>query len=115
MSDCKCNSGENKGFWSGLFLGGLLGAGLIVFLQTKEGKKIAQELMEKGEELTDELQDKIEDVGQKAEEIKGEVTDQTMAKLDTALAKLEEAQVKAQETTEVIRKRFFTKAGKKLS
>ncbi|MBI4999603.1 hypothetical protein HZB97_02435, partial [Candidatus Gottesmanbacteria bacterium] len=48
-------------------------------------------------------------------EIKEEVTEQALDKLDNALVKLEEAKEKAQETTENIRRRFFTRAGKKLS
>lgn len=109
------NYHDERGFWPGFFLGGLLGAALIFLLGTKEGKKIAQDLQEKGEELAADLEGKIEDVQKNAEDLKEDVAGETMEKLDSALAKLEEAQVKAQETTENFRKRYFTKSGKKLS
>ncbi|MCL4382576.1 MAG: hypothetical protein M1575_02645 [Patescibacteria group bacterium] len=109
------NSDDNHGFLSGLFLGGLLGAGLIVFMGTKEGKKIAEQLKDKGEDLANELEGKIQEVQEKALEIKEEATDQTLEKLDNALAKLEDAQARAQETTETIRRKFFTRQGKKLT
>ena len=58
-------------FWIGLFLGGLIGALLIVLMGTEKGRKIAKKLQEEGldfwEEKKDEFTDKKEEVTRQVE------------------------------------------------
>ena len=109
-----CNH-DNRGFWLGLFIGGLLVAILLFLMTTKEGKKLAERLMEKIEDLVDDLENNVDEVKEKAVEIKDDFSEKGLEKLDTALTKLEEVQEQAQETTRNLRKRFFLKNGKKLA
>lgn len=68
MCDCE-NRGSN--FLTGLVFGALAGAGLIYFLtSTKEGKKIKEQIEERGGEAFDELQDLIADLEEKSAEFK---------------------------------------------
>ncbi|MFH0863489.1 MAG: hypothetical protein V1858_00155 [Candidatus Gottesmanbacteria bacterium] len=117
---------DSNGFWLGLLIGGFLGAAMLMLAGSKEGKKIIEQLLEKGENLGEELQEKLEDSGQKINEVKEATTtkinevkeqvgNETIERLDNALAKLEEVQGQAQDATEKIRKRFFTQSGRKLS
>lgn len=55
-------------FWIGLFLGGLIGAFMIVLLGTEKGKKLAQKLQEEGLDFWDEAKEKI---GEKVGELEG--------------------------------------------
>ncbi len=106
---------SGNGFWFGLFFGGLLGALIIYLLGTKEGKKLAENLKDKGGDLLDQLSEEIEDLEGKAVEVKEKIGGQAMDKLDEALVKLEEKQDLAREATSNFRKRFFRKNGKKLT
>ncbi len=51
---------NDTGFHKGLFYGVLLGVGLIWFLGTKEGKKIKEEVLSKGEDLLTQASETIE-------------------------------------------------------
>ncbi len=57
MSDT--NHSENN-FYKGLFYGVVLGLGLVWFLGTKEGRKVKNELLSKGEEFINSAGQKIE-------------------------------------------------------
>jgi len=46
-------------FLLGLFFGGIIGAVIIFFLGTKEGKKAGKELKERGEEVLDDIKDNL--------------------------------------------------------
>lgn len=130
MSDEHHGGGDMK-FLVGLFLGGIIGALIIFFLGTKEGKKASKVLEEKGKDLVGDLSDQIGDLEKKGkdlvkqgEEIKKEVaetlteekevlTEQATEKLDTALAHIEELQAQGQQTTAELRKRLFRNLPKK--
>lgn len=123
--------GRDSRFWFGFFLGGLLGALIIFFLGTKEGKKVKRELEEKGKDLLDELEEKVDDLKdqgrefmKKGEELKEQVVEslgekkeelvgEAVARLDTALENLEELQKKSAAATADLRKRFFRNLPKK--
>lgn len=118
-------------FWFGFFLGGLLGALILFFMGTKEGKKTGKLLEDKGHDLLDELQEKLEEMEkrgkqlvQQGEELKEQVIDEikekkedlsdaAAEKLDTALAHIEKLQEQSVETTKHIRQRFFKNLPKK--
>jgi len=105
-------------FLLGLFFGGIIGAVIIFFLGTKEGRKAGKELKEKGEEAFDDISDKFtelekkgeeikDQVGQKLEEKKEVITEVATEKIDTALAQIEQLQAQGQQTTAELRKRLF--------
>ena len=128
-------SEEHRGtdikFLAGFFIGGLIGALVIFFLGTKEGKKAGKLLQQKGEDVLGELEDQVEELEQKGkdllkhgEEIKEQVlekiedkseefTETASRKLDSALAHIEEIQEHGRETTASIRKRLFKNLPKK--
>lgn len=100
---------ENKKdvkFWVGFFIGGLIGAIVLFFLGTKEGKKTSKQLEEKGKDILDEFVEKLESLEKKGEEIKGEVAETASEKIDTALAHIEALQERGRETTAALRRRF---------
>ncbi len=119
------NDHRDNRFWFGFFIGGLLGAILLFFMGTKEGKKTGKVLEEKGKDLLEELQDKLEEMEKRGKELvkQGEVLkeqvvdeikekkedlgDVAAEKLDTALAQIEKLQEQSVETTKHIRQRFF--------
>lgn len=124
--------GPDGRFILGLFLGGLLGALIIFFLGTKEGKRAGKLLEQKGEDLIDELQDKVADLEEKGKELvkkgeavkdevletleekKEELTEDATARLDSALAHIEALQERGRETTASLRKRLFKNLPKKV-
>lgn len=121
-------SDERRGnFWPGFFIGGLIGAVLIFLLGTKEGRKVAQKLLEKGEKVSNDLEKKLKEfekesqrVVEKVEKVKKEVVkkaeekeDETRRKIDDVLAKAEDFQEGSLQKTAELR-RYFTRSGKKL-
>lgn len=118
-------------FWGGVFLGGLMGAGLMFLLGTKEGKRTQRILKDKGEDLIDDLEEKLEELKDKGRDLmkegekikekmveqlaekKEELSDEVADRLDNALAGIEEVQEKGLETTTHLRKRLFKNAPKK--
>jgi gas vesicle protein len=129
------NNQEHRGtdikFLAGFFIGGLIGALVIFFLGTKEGKKAGKILRQKGEDVLGELEEQVEELEQRGkdllkhgEEIKEQViekiedkseefTETASRKLDSALAHIEEIQEHGRETTASIRKRLFKNLPKK--
>lgn len=119
MSD----TNDNK-FMFGFFLGGLIGALVIFFLGTKEGKKVEKLLEHKGKDVLDELEDKLDELQQKGkeyvrqgealkdqmletlEEKKEVMTETAVEKIGSALERMEELQQKGVETTATLRKKF---------
>lgn len=115
---------HNGKFLFGFFLGGLIGALIIFFLGTKEGKKIEKLLEHKGKDVLDELDLKLaelersgkelvkkgesikEEVMEVWEERKDKMTEAAVEKLDSALANLEAMQHKGVVTTATLRKKF---------
>lgn len=111
-------------FMFGFFLGGLIGALVVFFLGTKEGKKVEKMLEHKGKDMLDDLDEKLEELEKSGKELikkgeamkvhildtleekKGEMTDATVEKIDSALAHIEAIQSKGMETTATIRKKF---------
>jgi len=111
-------------FWVGFFIGGLVGAAVIVFLGTKEGKKLGNLLEKKGKLALDELEDKVDELKAKGEELvkKGEeikeqvlehveekketLTEEATKRIETALASVEQIQAQGLSTTSNLRKRF---------
>lgn len=55
------NNHEDGGFYKGLFFGLLLGVGLIWFLGTKEGKKLKEQVSERGEEFVEKAKESIDE------------------------------------------------------
>ncbi len=118
-------------FIVGLFIGGIIGALIIFFLGTKEGKKAGKLLEEKGKEALNDLHGKVEELQEKGKELvkqgeqikekivenfeqsKEELTEATTEKLESALTKIEELQQQSITTTAEIRKRFFKNIPKK--
>lgn len=125
------NERHDNRFWFGFFLGGLLGAILLFFMGTKEGKKTGKLFEDKGKNLLDELQEKLEEMEKRGKELvkqggeikeqvidelkekKEDLTDAAAEKLDTALAHIEKLQEQSVETTKHIRQRFFKNLPKK--
>jgi len=122
---------NNGKFMFGFFLGGLLGALLIFFLGTKEGKKASKEIEQKGKDVLDDLEGKIDEMEKKGkelvrhgEELKDHVVEtleekkevlgkEATERLETALANIESIQERGMETTANLRKRFFKNTPKK--
>jgi gas vesicle protein len=114
---------DNK-FWFGFFLGGILGAIVLFFVGTKEGKKTGKVLQTRGEDLIDTIQERLEELKDKGRELakegeelkeqvmekfddrKDKLTKDVTQKIDTALAHIEEIQEHGRETTASIRKAF---------
>jgi gas vesicle protein len=122
MSDDNAH-GDLK-FMLGLFIGGIIGAVVIFFLGTKEGKKTSKLLEEKGRDLVDDIEDKVTDLGEKGKDIKEKVIEQieekkeevsetATEKLDSALADIEKIQEQGIKTTADLRKRIFRNTPKK--
>jgi gas vesicle protein len=118
------NSHSDLKFLLGLFIGGIVGAVIIFFLGTKEGKKTSQLLEEKGRDLVDDIEDKVagleekgkdikEKVIEQIEEKKEEVSETATEKLDSALADIEKIQEQGIKTTADLRKRIFRNVPKK--
>lgn len=125
------NSHGDIKFLFGLFIGGIVGAFIIFFLGTKEGKKTSKFLEEKGKDLVDDIGDKVSQLEEKSEELveqgevikenvvaeveekKEELTQATSEKLDTALAHIEKIQTESAQTTAELRKRLFKNIPKK--
>lgn len=123
--------GTDIKFLAGFFIGGLLGALIIFFLGTKEGKKAGKMLQQKGEDVVDELEEKVEELEKKGKELvrhgeavkeqvlekledsKEELSELATKKLDSALAHIETIQEHGVETTASIRKRLFKNLPKK--
>jgi len=111
-------------FLLGFFIGGLIGAVIIFFLGTKEGKKAGKLIEKKGRETLDDIEEKVGDLEEKGKELlaKGEeIKDQVVGQLkdtaddvtfdaskriDSALEKLEDVQKDTLHTTASIRKHF---------
>lgn len=93
-------------FMVGFFLGGLIGALIIFFLGTKEGKKVKEQLEDRGRELIKKGEEIKEQVLEKVEEKKEELTDSTKENVDEMLAKIEEIQKQGQAVTANLRRRF---------
>ena len=125
MSDC-CE--EKGGFFPGLMWGGLVGAGLVFLFATKKGRKIKDQLTLKGQELIDDLPNVVADLekqgqefAKKAEEVKEvlekkaiEFSPQAKEKISKTLAAVQKTQAQSSQVASKIRRKFFTKKGKKL-
>lgn len=121
MSDEHSHDGK---FLFGFFIGGLIGALVIFFLGTKEGKKTGKLLESKRRDLVDELEERLDELQSKGKELvrqgevmkekvmdtigdkKDEVTEAAAEKIDIALAHIQEMQQKGAETTATLRKQF---------
>ena len=62
------NNNDGK-FLFGFFIGGLIGALVIFFLGTKEGKKTSKLLEDKGRDVLDELEERLEELQNKGKEL----------------------------------------------
>jgi len=125
------NERPDSKFLLGFFIGGLIGAVIIFFLGTKEGKKAGKLIEKKGKEALDDLEEKVGDLEEKGKELieKGEelkdqvieriedtthdVSKDVTARLDKALEKLEDVQKNSLSTTSKIRKHFVNLPKKK--
>lgn len=111
-------------FVSGIFVGGLVGALVVFFLGTKEGKRAGKMIQRKGEDILSDIEGKVGDLEEKGrellergEEIKEKVlaeieerkedfTEEAAKRLDTALAHVEKVQEKGLTSTSTLRKQF---------
>jgi gas vesicle protein len=125
------NSHADLKFLLGLFIGGIIGAVIIFFLGTKEGKKTGKMLEEKGKDLLSDLEEKVTDLEEKGEDLlsqgeeeaqkviqqveekKEQVTIDATEKIDSALAHIEKMQEQGAQTTAELRKRLFKNTPKK--
>lgn len=123
-------SRDNK-FMIGFFVGGLIGAGLMFFMGTKEGKKVEKMIEKKGKETLGDLEDEIDDLKEKGKELmkksevikdqmleqledkKEDLTVEATKRIDTALAGAEEIQEKGLSATANLRKHLFRNLPKK--
>jgi gas vesicle protein len=123
MNDCQHSQNDNK-FWFGFFFGGLIGAIVLFFIGTKEGKKTGKLVHEKGQDLIDVIQDRLEALQSQGKELvkegedfkeeivdhledhKEKITKDVVAKLDTTLSHIEEMQERGREATAEVRKIF---------
>ena len=118
------NNNSDGKFLFGFFIGGLIGALIIFFLGTKQGKKTGRLRESKGKDLFDDLEDKLDELQEKGNELvrpgeamkekvldsldekKDEVTEAAAEKIDLALAHIEKMQQQGAETTSALRKKF---------
>jgi len=118
-------------FLLGFFIGGLIGAIVIFFLGTKEGKKAGKFIEKKGRETIDDIEEKLEEIEEKGKELieKGEaikdrvidriedktddLSQEVTDRLDRALEKLEDVQKDTLQKTTTIRKHFINLPKKK--
>lgn len=123
MSDHDRHDG---GFFQGLIMGALIGAGAYYFLtSTKEGKKVKKKIKEKSEEALDDLADLVDEFEEKGKEFRTQAK-----KLQAELEKkakdvkkevVEEAKEqlghidKLRERGRQATKKFFTRNGKPLT
>lgn len=124
---------RNNTFWFGMFLGGLLGALLILILGTDKGRKLAQKLQKEGLEFIDdakdvvgkEVEDKVEVLRNKSAELfekgkeleaeiveamgeaKADFSEAAAEKVDESLAHIEELQQHGRQSTQELRKKLF--------
>ena len=61
MDETRETHHHDNQFWIGLFLGGLLGALLILFLGTEKGKKLAKKLQEEGLDFLDDAKESFDE------------------------------------------------------
>jgi gas vesicle protein len=124
-------------FWIGFFLGGIFGLILVFLYSTKEGKKIARSLLEKGEILEEGIEEKLallegkgEEMLEEAEKLKKEIVKKVnrnakkvgkvvVTKVQETKDKVEDLEKKSASLTasveSAVSKKFFRKNGKKLS
>jgi len=120
-------------FWFGFFIGGLVGAFVIFLLGTKEGKKLAEKLQEKGELFEEDIEEKVLKLQKKGEDLvneankvkkrmirsieekKEEASDTLVSKMDEAFTKITDLQKKGVEITEEVHQKYFKKNGKTLA
>lgn len=121
MNEKKNTDGK---FLLGFVVGSVIGALVLFFLGTKEGKKTGKLFEEKGKDLIDEIGEKLSDLEEKGKDLvekgeavkedlieqledkKEELTRETTKKIDTALAHIEELQERGRQTTATLRRRF---------
>lgn len=128
-----CNNHKGGKFWFGFFLGGLIGAFIIFILGTKEGKKLADKLLEQAEDYEEELEEKVEKLQQRGEALLAEtekvkekitkevetgkkaVSQALVSKMDQALTTIEDLGKKGVAITQDVHHRYFRRNGKSLT
>ena len=104
------NEHKDNKFWFGFFIGGLIGAAIIVLLGTKEGNKIEKLLEKKGKDVLEDLGDKVEDLKEKVveevQEKKEILTEVATEKLDETLLHIETLQQQGLQNTQKLRRAF---------
>lgn len=111
-------------FWFGFFVGGLLGALVLFFLGTKEGKKTGKFLEKKGEGMLDDLGEALKELEKKGKELveRGEelkekvveeigenkkaISNEVSKQVDSALSHIESIQERGRQTTANLRRTF---------
>ena len=115
-----------SGFFQGLIMGALIGAGAFYFLtQTEEGEKVKKRIKKKSEEALDNLAELVEEFEEKGEEFRARAKEIQVKLEEKAKNVKEEVAEEAQEKLshiEKLRKRgrlasktFFTRNGKPLT
>lgn len=109
---------QGNGFFSGLVLGALLGAGLFYFLtSTEKGQEIRKELEEKGEGALDNLGNLVADIEKKSQEFKEkaakaqiDLEKEVKQKKEKELSQIKKLQERGRKAV-----KFFTRNGKSLA
>jgi len=109
---------QGNGFFSGLVMGAVLGAGLFYFLtSTEKGQEIKKELEEKGEEALDDLGNLVADIEKKGQEFKKKAVEvqadlekEVKQKKEKELSQIKKLQERGQKAV-----KFFTRNGKPLA
>jgi len=96
------NEKSNNGFWAGLFIGGLVGAGITYFLSSEDKEEARKILKEKAKDFFDNLTDFGEDLYKKGEKIEKRVEKRVSSAMDDAVEDAGEIVVDAQERAKAI-------------
>lgn len=112
------NRDEGGGFFSGLILGSLLGAGALFLFKTKEGRHLKKELLNQGKKVADDLPEAVEKWRAESQKLtawletaKKEFEKRSASFCEKATREIDEMR---EQTPSSSRRRFFVRSGKKL-
>lgn len=98
------NNESNNGFWIGLIVGGILGAGASYLLGIEDKEEAKKKLLQKGKWLLENFEEIGEKVEEKGEEIKEKATEQVAEVKKEVEEKVKDLPEIAQEAVENVQK-----------